>query len=75
MRPFIHPDDAAAYALGAVTPLERRAFEQMVASDASLARTVEDYARIAAMLGLAAPAADPPEDLRRRILDSIPSAR
>ena len=75
MSPLVLREDAALYALGAVTPGERAAFERMIARDPTLARVVADYARTAALLAWAAPAASPPPDLRERILDGLPAHR
>jgi hypothetical protein len=61
-------DEAAAWALGAVNDRERHAFEALMRAEPGIAREADVYARVAAMLALAAPATEPPDSLRRRIL-------
>ena len=65
---FLH--DAAAFALGAVTANEHEAFEHLMQRDPALARQVDAYARVAAMLAFAAPRSEPPQGLRERIVAS-----
>jgi hypothetical protein len=61
-------DEAAAWALGAVDEHERRAFEALMTIEPGIAREADVYARVAAMIALAAPPLAPPEELRRRIV-------
>ncbi|MCC6319652.1 MAG: hypothetical protein IT361_18425 [Gemmatimonadaceae bacterium] len=69
MRPGAWAGDvAAAWALGAVSDGERAAFEARLALEPGLAREAQAYARVAAMLALAAPPCAPPDALRRRIV-------
>ncbi|MGQ0650013.1 MAG: hypothetical protein ACT4P7_20885 [Gemmatimonadaceae bacterium] len=72
MSAGLRPDEAAVFALGAVTPAERAAFERLMERDPSLIRVVEDLRRVAGLLAWAAPPADPPPALRGRILASLP---
>lgn len=61
-------EEAAAWALGAVSDRERAAFEALMRAEPGIAREADAYARVASMLALAAPPTAPPESLRRRIL-------
>jgi anti-sigma-K factor RskA len=64
-------DLAAAYALGALDAPEAKAFEELLARDAELAREVAEYREVAALLALAEPAS-PPDGLRARVLAGAP---
>jgi len=66
-------DLAAAYALGALDAPEAKAFEELLARDAELAREVAEYREVAALLALAEPASSPPDGLRARVLAGAPS--
>lgn len=61
-------DDAAAYALGAVTAPEREAFERLLLRDPALVHEVEQWREVVAMLAWAAPPVAPPHGLRARIV-------
>jgi len=66
-------DLAAAYALGALDATESRAFEDVLAHDAELAREVAEYREVAALLALAVPVSSSPTDgLRARVLAGAP---
>jgi anti-sigma-K factor RskA len=66
-------DLAAAYALGALSPAEARAFESIMANDPEARREVEEYREVAALLALEGEAAaDPSTSLRRRVLAAAP---
>lgn len=64
-------EEAAAWALGAVDERERRAFEALMLAEPGIAREADVYARVAAMIALAAPPHAPPADLRRRIVGAV----
>lgn len=61
-------EEAAAWALGAVSDRERAAFEALMRAEPGLAHEADAYARVASMLALAAPRTPPPERLRHRIM-------
>lgn len=63
-------NDAAAFALGAVSSDERVAFERLLGREPALAQEVEAFARVAALLALAAPPVQPPPHLRARVVHS-----
>lgn len=71
MNPRSRRDEAAAWALGAVNDRERTAFEALMRAEPGIAREAAVYARVAAMLALAAPPSAPPDELRRRIIGSV----
>ena len=61
-------EQAAPYALGILSPEERRAFEVHLAGCDACRADVRAYAEVAAALAHAAPAAEPPGTLRDRVL-------
>ena len=65
-------DLAAAYALGALDAPEAKAFEELLARDAELAREVAEYREVAALLALAEPASSPTDGLRARVIAGAP---
>ncbi len=65
-------DLAAAYALGALDAPEAKAFEELLARDAELAREVAEYREVAALLALAEPASSPTDGLRTRVIAGTP---
>jgi anti-sigma-K factor RskA len=65
---------AAAYALDALDPEERRRFEAHYPDCETCRSEVEDYRRTAARLGALAPA-PLPEDMRARVLDEVARTR
>jgi anti-sigma-K factor RskA len=64
-------DLAAAYALGALSPEETRAFEAFMASSAETQREVAEYREVGALLAAGAPAVAPDPRLKERVLASI----
>lgn len=64
-------DLAAAYALGALSPEEARAFEDFLANSAEAAREVAEYREVGALLALGAPAVGPDPKLKERVLAGI----
>ena len=71
---LIH-DLSAAYALDALDPDEKRAFEQHLASCTRCQEDVARFSETAASLAFAAPADVPPPALRERILSEARSER
>ncbi|HET7248392.1 MAG TPA: anti-sigma factor [Gemmatimonadales bacterium] len=61
-------EQAAPYALGILSPEERRAFEAHLAGCDACRADVRSYTEVAAALAHAAPAAEPPGALRDRVL-------
>ena len=61
-------EQAAPYALGILTPEERRAFEAHLAGCDACRADVRAYEEVAAALAHAAPPAEPPGTLRDRVL-------
>jgi anti-sigma-K factor RskA len=61
-------EQAAPYALGILSPEERRAFEAHLAGCDACRADVRAYTEVAAALAHAAPAAEPPRALRDRVL-------
>jgi anti-sigma-K factor RskA len=61
-------DLAAPYALGALTPEERRTFEAHLASCDVCRAAVRSFADVAGLLAYGAPSAEPPAGLRDRVL-------
>jgi anti-sigma-K factor RskA len=61
-------EQAAPYALGSLSPEERRAFEAHLAGCDACRADVRAYTEVAAALAHAAPAAEPPRALRDRVL-------
>src|SRR4051812_32881876 len=66
-------DRAAAYALGALEPAERQAFEAHLAECAICAAQVRSFAPVQGWLAHAAPPAEPAADVRRRLVHAIAS--
>lgn len=64
-------DLAAAYALGALSPEETRAFEAYLASSPDAQREVAELRETAALLAVAGPEARPGPELRQRVLDAV----
>ena len=65
---------AASYALGGMTPAERREFEAEMARDRRLAAEVREFQETAAMLGQAVRPIEPSDDLRARLFASLDDA-
>lgn len=61
-------DHAAPYALGALTPEERSAFEAHLANCEMCRDEVRSFVEVAGLLAHSAPAAEPPRALRDRVL-------
>jgi len=68
-------DLAAAYALGALSPEEARAFEAFLATSVEARQEVAELQETAALLALSAPEAQPPAALRARVLDAVAAAK
>lgn len=64
-------DLAAAYALGALSPEETRAFEAYLAGSPEARREVAEFREVSALLAEGAPAAAPDPGLRNRVLERI----
>jgi anti-sigma-K factor RskA len=75
------PDDsslrdlAAAYALGALSPEETRAFEAYLATSSDARREVAELRETAALLAVAGPEVHPGPELRRRVLDAVAASK
>jgi anti-sigma-K factor RskA len=69
--PDEYADQAAAYALGALTPAEGALFEAHLANCASCAAEVRAFSPVAGALALSIPAATPSPAVRDRILAGI----
>jgi anti-sigma-K factor RskA len=75
------PDDsslrdlAAAYALGALSADEARAFEAYLATSPDARREVAELRETAALLAVAGPEAPPGPELRRRVLDAVAASK
>jgi len=65
---------AALYALGALTPAERRAFEAHLAGCAECTAEVKSLSAVTSALAQAVPQQDPPASLRARILGQVGGA-
>jgi anti-sigma-K factor RskA len=65
---LIQRDDAAAYALGAVSAPEREAFERLLQRDPALVLEVDTWREVVAMLAYTAPPVSPPSGLRDKIV-------
>jgi anti-sigma-K factor RskA len=71
------PDDgsirdlAAAYALGALSPEETRAFEAYLAGSPEARQEVTEFRETAALLAVAGPETQPGPALRQRVLDRV----
>jgi anti-sigma-K factor RskA len=61
-------ENAAAYVLDALDPVERRDVERALADSEALRRDVAELQEVAALLAYAAPAVHPPPSLRARVL-------
>lgn len=61
-------DYAAPYALGALVPEERSAFESHLAGCEACRAEVRSFSEVAGLLAHGAPAAEPPQALRDRVL-------
>lgn len=61
-------EQAAAYALGALSPEDARAFEAYLRTSAEAQREVAEYREVSALLAANAPARAPAADLRARVL-------
>jgi anti-sigma-K factor RskA len=66
-----YADQAAAYALGALTPAERADFEAHLANCALCAAEVRSFAPVVGELGMTNPAAVPSPAVRDRLLSAI----
>jgi anti-sigma-K factor RskA len=64
-------DLAPAYALGALSPEEARAFEAFLATSPEAQREVAEFRDVAALLALAGAADAPDPDLRHRVLERV----
>ena len=62
---------AALHALGALGQHEARALESMLFADSSGASDLKVFERIVALIGLAAPDARPPSEIRSRLLGLV----
>jgi anti-sigma-K factor RskA len=75
------PDDsslrdlAAAYALGALSSEETRAFEAYLATSSDARREVAELRETAALLAVAGPEVQPGPELRRRVLDAVAASK
>src|SRR5215207_6005696 len=65
---------AASYAVGALTPAERRDIEQELRRSPRLATEVREFSETAAMLGLAVEPVTPDVALRDRLLGAVETA-
>jgi anti-sigma factor RsiW len=72
-----HPaaDDLPAFALGALDTDELSIVAEHLAACPQCRMEVQSYAAVVALLALAAPLADPPRQLRQRLLASIQETR
>jgi anti-sigma-K factor RskA len=68
-------DQAGLYVLGALTPVERRAFEAHLAVCAACAAEVRALTPVADALGTLTPDAEPSQDVRRQLLRKIAGTR
>jgi anti-sigma-K factor RskA len=68
-------DLAAAYALGALSPEETRAFETYLATSAEARQEVAELRETAALLALSAPDAEPAPALRARVLEAVSASK
>jgi anti-sigma-K factor RskA len=65
-------EQAALYALGSLSQIEARAFEDHLADGCEVCqREVSEFDSVVGVLGLAAPAANPPAHLRETLMASI----
>ncbi len=68
-----HDGDAAAYLLGALSDLERQAFEKHLASCASCREELEHLRPAAEALPRSATPVRPPDSLKRAVMDAVES--
>jgi len=68
-------DLAAAYALGALSPEDARAFEAFLATSAEARQEVAELRETAALLALSAPETQPGAALRARVLDAVAATK
>jgi anti-sigma-K factor RskA len=68
-------DLAAAYALGALSPEETRAFENYLATSAEARQEVAELRETAALLALGGPVTEPSPDLRARVLEVVSASK
>ncbi|HLQ24027.1 MAG TPA: anti-sigma factor [Gemmatimonadales bacterium] len=68
-------DLAAAYALGALSPEEARAFESYLATSPEARQEVAELRETAALVALSAPEAQPGPGLRARVLDAVAAGK
>jgi anti-sigma-K factor RskA len=68
-------DLAAAYALGALSVEETRAFEAYLATSPDARREVAELRETAALLAVAGPEARPGPELRQRVLDAVAATK
>ena len=68
-------DLAAAYALGALSPEETRAFETYLATSPEARQEVAELRETAALLALSAPNAEPAPALRARVLEAVSASK
>jgi anti-sigma-K factor RskA len=64
-------DLSGAYVLDAVTPAERLAAEEHLATCAGCRKLVHELSNVADLLPLAAPQINPPEQLKQRVMSAI----
>ncbi|GAB3393560.1 anti-sigma factor [Humibacter soli] len=64
-------DLAAGYALGSLTPEERARYEHLVGESDDAAREREQFSAVADVLNAAPPLAQPPSDLKARLMTQI----
>jgi anti-sigma-K factor RskA len=68
-------DLAAAYALGALSPEETRAFEHYLATSAEVRQEVAELRETAALLALGGAEAEPAPGLRGRVLEAVSASK
>ncbi|MEO7965579.1 MAG: anti-sigma factor [Gemmatimonadaceae bacterium] len=68
-------DEAAAVALGAMSAPESQAFQGELERSPELARELDEYLEVAALLALAAPVTAAPASLRDRIMNNVAGVR
>src|SRR5262249_8263834 len=68
-------DLAAAYALGALSPEETRAFEAYLAGSPEARQEVAELRETAALLAVAGPERQPGPELRQRVLDRVRASK
>jgi anti-sigma-K factor RskA len=66
---------AAAYALGALSPEETRAFEAFLATSPETQREVAEYREVGALLATTARGPAPSNDLKTRVLDRVAGSK